>query len=104
MHDLQELDPDFIITFGPDVETGHSDPRMISSMTTEINLKERWVEKFPLYYIAWTRRDDEKFKMIGGLNTVDSSYINVSISYTNEVELQALKSIWCNKSSFQLKK
>ncbi|MGB8195034.1 MAG: PIG-L family deacetylase, partial [Chitinophagaceae bacterium] len=47
---IKELNPDIIITFGPDGDTGHSDHRMISNMTTEIILKERWVEKHPLYY------------------------------------------------------
>lgn len=95
---IKELNPDLIITFGPDGDTGHSDHRMISNMTTEIILKEGWAEKYPLYYIAWTKREDEKFKMIGGLNTIDSSYINVSITYSEEQEQRALQAIWCYKS------
>jgi LmbE family N-acetylglucosaminyl deacetylase len=95
---IKELNPDIIITFGPDGDTGHSDHRMISNMTTEIILKEGWLNKYPLYYIAWTKRDDEKFKMIGGLNTVDSSYINVTINYSNKDEKKALEAIWCYKS------
>jgi LmbE family N-acetylglucosaminyl deacetylase len=97
---IKELNPDFIITFGPDGDTGHSDHRMISDMTTEIILKEGWAEKYPLYYIAWTKRDDEKFKMIGGLNTVHPSYINISITYSNKDEQQALQAIRCYKSQF----
>jgi len=95
---IKELNPDIIITFGPDGDTGHSDHRMISNMTTEIILKEGWVKKYPLYYLAWTIREDEKFKMIGGLNTIDSSYINVSITYSDKDEKKALEAIWCYKS------
>jgi LmbE family N-acetylglucosaminyl deacetylase len=95
---IKELNPDFIITFGPDGDTGHSDHRMISDMTTEVILREGWAEKYPLYYIAWTRRDDEKFKMIGGLNIVHPSYINVSITYSNKDEQKALQAIRCYKS------
>jgi LmbE family N-acetylglucosaminyl deacetylase len=97
---IRDLNPDIIITFGPDGDTGHPDHRMISNMTTEILLKERWVEKYPLYYIAWTKREDDKFKMIGGLNTIDSSYINVSITYTDKEEQKALQAIRCYKSQF----
>ncbi len=95
---INELKPDLIITFGPDGDTGHSDHRMISNMTTEILLREGWVEKIPLYYLGWTPKDDEKFKLIGGLNTVDSNYLNVSIHYTQEEENTALEALFCNKS------
>ncbi|MBX2934278.1 MAG: PIG-L family deacetylase [Ferruginibacter sp.] len=95
---IKDINPSLIITFGPDGDTGHSDHRMISNMTTEIILKEGWVEKFPLYYIGWTKKDDEKFKMIGGLNTVNKKYLNVAISYTQEEENIAMQAILCNKS------
>jgi LmbE family N-acetylglucosaminyl deacetylase len=95
---IKELKPDLIITFGPDGDTGHSDHRMCSNMVTEIILKEGWVDTFPLYYVGWTKKDDMKFKVIGGLNTVDSNYLNVSIKYSNEDEEQALKALDCYKS------
>jgi len=95
---MRELNPDLIITFGPDGDTGHSDHRMISNMVTEILLKEGWVDRYPLYYVAWTKREDLKFSMIGGLNTIDSSYINVSIRYNDAEERQALEAIYCYKS------
>ncbi len=97
---IKELNPDLIITFGPDGDTGHSDHRMSSNIVTEIILKEGWVDKFPLYYLGWTKKDDIKFKVIGGLNTVDSKYLNISIKYTNQEEEQALKALDCYKSQF----
>lgn len=95
---IKELKPDLIITFGPDGDTGHSDHRMSSNMVTEIILKEGWVDIYPLYYLGWTKKDDIKFKVIGGLNTIDPKYLNVSIKYTNEDEEQALKALDCYKS------
>jgi LmbE family N-acetylglucosaminyl deacetylase len=94
------LQPDFIITFGPDGDTGHPDHRMISNMITEVILKEGWVTKFPLFYLGWTKKDDEKFKLIGGLNTVDSNYLNITISYSQTDEDAALKAIDCYKSQY----
>ncbi len=95
---IKELNPDLIITFGPDGDTGHSDHRMVSNMTTEIILKEGWVDKYPLFYLAWTKQDDEKFKIIGGLNTVDSKYLNVSIKFSEEDETIAMEALKCDKS------
>ena len=100
---IGELNPDLVITFGPDGDTGHSDHRMISNMTTEIILKEGWLEKFPLYYLGWTKRDDEKFKLIGGLNTIDPKYLNVAINYTGEEEEIAMKALECYKSQLSPK-
>lgn len=95
---IKEINPDFIITFGPDGDTGHSDHRMVSNMTTEIILREGWLEKYPLYYLGWTKKEDEKFKVIGGLNTVNPKYLNISINYSQEDEEKALQSLWCYKS------
>jgi len=95
---IKELNPDLIITFGPDGDTGHSDHRMVSNMTTEIILKEGWVDKFPLYYLAWTKKDDEKFKLIGGLNIVDPKYLSVSIKYSENEEKIAMEALECYKS------
>ena len=64
----------------------------------EIILKEGWVDKFPLYYLGWTKKDDAKFKLIGGLNTVDPKYLNILIRYTDKEEEQALRALDCYKS------
>ncbi|MEO5888683.1 MAG: PIG-L family deacetylase [Ferruginibacter sp.] len=95
---IEELQPGVIITFGPDGDTGHSDHRMVSNITTEIILKEGWVERFPLYYLGWIKKDDEKFKMIGGLNTVNPDYLNISIGFSDTDEEKAMQSIKCYKS------
>ena len=97
---LEELNPDAIVTFGPDGDTGHSDHRMVSNMTTEVILGKGWVERFPLYYLGWQQKDDEKLKKsIGvGLNTVASQYLNVSIGFTEEEERTAMLSLECYKS------
>lgn len=97
---LENLNPDAIVTFGPDGDTGHSDHRMVSNMTTEVILSKGWVERFPLYYLGWQQKDDEKLKKsIGvGLNTVASRYLNVSIGFTEEEERTAMRSLECYKS------
>lgn len=95
---IKAIRPDLIITFGPDGDTGHSDHRMAGNMTTEVILKEGWAERYPLYYLGWTPKDDDKFKIIGGLNTVDTAYLNITVRYSNDEEEQALKALDCYKS------
>ena len=94
---IEELNPDVVISFGPDGDTGHADHRFIGDIVTEIILKEGWVERFPLYYIAWTTKDSNKFKDLN-LNTVHPRYINVSIKYDDESEQKAMSSLECYKS------
>jgi LmbE family N-acetylglucosaminyl deacetylase len=97
---IQELKPDIIITFGPDGDTGHPDHRMVSDMTTEVILREGWADKIPLYYLGWLKKDDEKFKIVGGLNTVDPKYLNVAIKFSEEDEQIAMRALECDKSQF----
>jgi LmbE family N-acetylglucosaminyl deacetylase len=97
---LDELNPDAVLTFGPDGDTGHIDHRMVSNMTTEVILSKGWLERFPLYYLGWQQKDDEKLKKsIGhGLNTVAPQYLNVSIAFSEEDEITAMRSLDCYKS------
>jgi LmbE family N-acetylglucosaminyl deacetylase len=97
---IEELKPDIIITFGPDGDTGHPDHRMISDMTTEVILREGWADKIALYYLGWIKKDDEKFRIVGGLNTVDPKYLNVAIKFSEEDEQIAMRAIECDKSQF----
>jgi N-acetylglucosamine malate deacetylase 2 len=97
---LDQLNPDAVLTFGPDGDTGHIDHRMVSNMTTEVILNKGWLERFPLYYLGWQQKDDDKLKKsIGhGLNTVAPQYLNVSIAFTEEDEITAMRSLECYKS------
>lgn len=94
---IQQLNPDLIITFGPDGDTGHSDHRHIGAITTQVLLKEGWVEKYPLYYVAWMQKDSDKLKAATGfgLNTVHSKYYNVQIKYSEQDEDKGLASMDC---------
>lgn len=85
------LDPDFIITFGPDGDTHHAEHIVVGSAVTEVLLQQQWVDKYPLYYIAWTGQS-AGFEELG---FVDPSYINVEISYSQEDELLGLEANRC---------
>ena len=94
---IEELNPDMIITFGPDGDTGHPDHRIIGAITTEIILREGWVKKFKLYYLAWTNKDSQKLKRATGfgLRTVHFQYFNAQIPFSEEDEDKGLASMDC---------
>jgi N-acetylglucosamine malate deacetylase 2 len=94
---IEQINPDIIITFGPDGDSGHSDHRIIGDITTEIILREGWADKFPVYYLGWTKEQAAKFGL-EELNYVDRKYFNVSISFSQEDENKYFESIRCYKS------
>lgn len=88
---IVHIDPDFIITFGPDGDTHHSEHTVCGGGVTELLLAEGWVEKYPLYYVAWTKKQGKEFD----LGYVNDKYFNVKINYTQEQENKALAIMPC---------
>ncbi len=96
---IEQINPDIIITHGPDGESGHFEHRIIGSLVSQIILREGWYEKYPIYYLAEpTFKTDEEQK--GGTSEVDMKYINVSIKYTDEDEKKCIKAYACHKSQY----
>jgi LmbE family N-acetylglucosaminyl deacetylase len=88
---IVKINPDFIITFGPDGDTHHSEHTVCGGGVTEVLIAEGWVEKYPLYYIAWTKEQGKQFD----LGYVHDQYFNVKIVYTQEQEDKALEIMPC---------
>ena len=88
---IPSIKPDIIITFGPDGDTHHSEHIVTGATITELLLQEGWVEKYPLYYVAWTKELGEK----ADLGYVHEKYFNVKIDYSSEDELKALEAFKC---------
>lgn len=97
---IAQLDPSLIITFGPDGDTGHLDHRGVSNITTEVILREGWYEKYPLYYIGWTKDKLISLPQNDGVNTADEQYLNVQIPYSEADEEKLYAVIACHKSQF----
>lgn len=89
--EIVRIDPDFILTFGPDGDTHHSEHTVCGAAVTEVLLAEGWVERFPLYYVAWTKEQGQQFD----LGYVNEQYFNVKITYTQEQENKALNIMPC---------
>jgi len=88
---IHSINPDFIITFGPDGDSHHAEHIVVGSAVTEVLLQHDWVDKYPLYYIAYTNSSSG----LEELGFMDSKYINVEISYSQEEELMGLEANKC---------
>lgn len=88
---ISTINPDIIITFGPDGDTHHAEHIVVGGAVTEVILQKGWVEKYPLYYIAYDRTT-------AGLEAVgymDQNYINVEITYSDQDKLIGLAANKC---------
>ena len=90
------IKPDIILTFGPDGDTRHSEHIVVGSSVTALLLAEGWVEKYPLYYLSWTKEQGQ----IMDLAYVHNQYFNVKVEYSSEDELKALEAYKCYVTQF----
>jgi LmbE family N-acetylglucosaminyl deacetylase len=89
---IERLQPDVLITFGPDGEYGHSEHIVTGAVVVDLLLREGWVDKYPLYFPADKKEDvaDD-----GELSFVDLKYLNLAITYTDEDEKRMFEAAKC---------
>ena len=92
------INPDFIITFGPDGDTHHAEHIVTGAGVSELLLREGWVEKYPLYYVAWTKTQSESY--MEELGYVSREYFNVKVEYTQQEENKALEIMPCYATQY----
>lgn len=97
---ISELQPEVILTFGPDGDTGHPDHRMVGLLTTEILLRENWVDKIDLYHFAWIKEQTKKFPEEWGLGWSHPDMLYTKIDFSAEDEEKAFTSLQCHQSQF----
>lgn len=93
---IPAINPDVILSFGPDGDTHHAEHIVTGAAITELLLQEGWVEKYPLYYVAWTKEQGRLFN----LGYVNEQYFNVKIDYTQEQENKALEIMPCYTTQY----
>ncbi len=94
---ITNIRPDIILTYGPDGDSHHSEHIVVGSAVTESILREGWVDKHPLYYLAAEEAPDMGYDL-GALN---SQYLNIRIEYTVEDELKTLAADTCFVTQFK---
>src|SRR4030095_13966412 len=85
------INPDIIITAGPDGDTHHSEHIVIGAAVTELLLAQGWVEKYPLYHFAWKKGAES----VDDLAYMDEQYFNVKVTYTPRDESKAIEALHC---------
>lgn len=85
------INPDIIITAGPDGDTHHAEHIVAGATVTELLLAEGWVEKYPLYHFAWKKG----IVSVDPGSSMDEQYFNVKVSFTREDEEKAVKAFYC---------
>jgi len=88
---IPQINPDIIITAGPDGDTHHSEHIVVGATVTELLLAEGWVEKYPLYHFAWQKGEES----IDPGGYVNEKYYNVKIDYSSEDETNAIIAFHC---------
>jgi len=85
------INPDIIITAGPDGDTHHSEHIVVGAAVTELLLAEGWIEKYPLYHFAWKKGAES----VDDLAYMDEQYFNVKVTYTSTDESKAIEALHC---------
>jgi len=94
---IDKINPDLLLTFGPDGEYGHSEHIVTGAMVTELLLKEGWVDKYPLYFPVDIKEDvidDDE------LSYIDEKYINLKVIYSDEDEQKMIEAANCYVTQF----
>lgn len=102
LYDLvEEIQPDILITWGPDGGSNHMDHRLTAATVSNVFLNQSWEKPSALYFYGTPTNqiEEEESRLLRG---VDSSYLRTKISYTDEDFETALEAISCHKSQFQL--
>ncbi|MBB1284568.1 PIG-L family deacetylase [Flavisolibacter sp. BT320] len=95
---IDSIQPSFLLTFGPDGDTHHAEHIVTGAAVTDLLLREGWVEKYPLYYVAWTKQQSENF--MEELGYVHEQYYNVKQTYTQAQEDKALQIMPCYATQY----
>ncbi|MBS1555616.1 MAG: PIG-L family deacetylase [Bacteroidetes bacterium] len=88
---IPSINPDVIITAGPDGDTHHSEHIVVSGAVTELLLAEGWVKKYPLYHFAWKKGTIS----VDPGSYMDEQYVNVKITFTVEDKNKAIDAMSC---------
>lgn len=96
---VDNIQPDAIITFGPDGWSNHMDHRLVGATVTQIVLSKLWTKPINLYYVGTPSDllDDPENRMLRGQ---DRSYLTTKVTYTEEQMERAYKALACHKSQF----
>jgi LmbE family N-acetylglucosaminyl deacetylase len=89
---LASLQPDAILTWGPDGEAGHPEHIVVGAAITELLLRRGEVEKYSLSFFASKR---EQVEDDPELSYVEPRYLDLQVRYADEDERKSLAAAHC---------
>lgn len=104
---ITRLDPQVVVTWGPEGGYGHPDHRLVSDAVTEVVQSESPGRR--LYYVGTTPNQAKLLNVwpserpggwLDGWPGVDPTYLTVTIAYSNEDRNAYHRALECHKSQF----
>jgi len=96
---VTELQPDAIITWGPDGATTHMDHRLVGASVTQLYVSEQWEKPMTLFYFG-IPKDLLSTKRAKSLRGQDRSFLTVQIPFTTAHYDRAYQALLCHKSQY----
>ena len=96
---VTEIQPDAIITWGPDGVTTHMDHRLIGASVTQVFVSQTWKSPMDLYYFGVPSDfiSTAKEKTLRGQ---DRKYLTAQIPFTQAHYDKAYQALLCHKSQY----
>ncbi|MDH4072308.1 MAG: PIG-L family deacetylase [Gammaproteobacteria bacterium] len=96
---VERLQPDAIITWGPDGGSNHMDHRLVGDTVTGVYLSRDWGKPVSLYFFGTpaSRIEDAEERQRRG---VHDEYLNVTVKYSAEDYKAAEASLRCHRSQY----
>ena len=96
---IDKVQPDAIITWGPDGKTTHMDHRLIGASVTQVFLSQRWNKPIKLYFIGMPSDmfSSQRAKTLKGQ---ERSFLNVQVPFTWDQYDKAYQSLLCHESQY----
>lgn len=94
-----EIDPDVIITWGPDGGSNHMDHRLVGASMTQVYLSKTREKPLSLYYVATpsSHIKDEDKRLLAG---VADDYLTTQIAYSEEDRENTILALQCYRTQF----
>ena len=96
---IMRIQPDAIITWGPDGATTHMDHRLVGASVTQIFVSQQWTKPMKLFYFGMPSDliPDDNSKILRGQ---DRSYLTVQIPFTQNHYDKAYQALLCHESQY----
>ena len=96
---IERLQPDAIVTFGPDGWSNHMDHRLVGASVTQAYLSKMWEKPINLFYVGRPSNliEDPEQKILAGQ---DIGYLTTKVTYSEKNKDAFINALACHKSQF----